>query len=324
MASTKENLLAQVTAQITSNGNNEITGAVLRSVMESMAHTLHGANFAYKAHPSLTPADIGLLVMNNGSGEAVRYAYRPPSDEVPGQWRLTLEVQDHLVNTRLVIDSGEGYFEIDRDTWRDSSTPANEEEELEAIRDYINNHSELSTFLSASMDGDDLLITEQGYNDTEVRLSGKSDLLTVEVASVPRLPAMGTAFPLGLLIGLEGDTAIIAHGMVETYPLEGSITIEHQFYDTMGSLDLSDPESLLMETLAPMLVVPASNGKVKALNLDDLTVDSDPFTPKHFRTQILGIALAVKTGSVTVLNARMFSPFIGLGIRLYAGGMFSR
>lgn len=222
MASTKETLMAQMAAQITSNGNNEITGAVLRGVLESMAHTLHGSHFTYKAHSSLTPADIGLLVMNDGFGEAKRYAYRPPSDEVLGQWRLTLEVQNDLENARLVIDSEEGNFEIDRDTWRDSSTPANEEEELEAIRDHINGHSELSLFLSASMDDGDLLITESAYHDTVISISGKQDLLTVEVASVPRLPAMGTAFPLGVLIGLDGDSAIISHGMVETYPLEGA------------------------------------------------------------------------------------------------------
>lgn len=92
----------------------------------------------------------------------------------------------------------------------------------------------------------------------------------------------------------------------------------------MGSLDLSDPQSLLMESLVPMLIVPASNGKAKALNADDLTVDSDPFTMKHFRTQVLGIALSTTTDKVTVLNTRMFSPLIGLGMRLFDIGMFGR
>jgi len=324
MTKSKAGLITEIGANITTNANEEITGAILNGVLQSMVNGLHGTNFLFPKDSSLTSGDIGFLVMNDGSGTAKRYEYREASDAVPGVWKVIVNNFYDLDNVSFLIESDEldEDYSIDSTTWRDGTTPATPLEELEALRDFINGHDELSEFLSAAIVDDDLIIeeTQFGALHIELSLSDQNDHLTVLTLSQPALPEMPTAFALGKLLGIDGDNAIISSNPVEVYPLEGVLEVNHQFFNNMAPLDFSDIENLLPAILR-MLVIPADNGKVKALDPQELFVGDDDFGLRQMRTHFLGLAIASTANTVTVIDLKALSPLAGFAVNLFSRGL---
>jgi len=314
MSKTKEALISQINSLIKANGNNEITGPVLNGVLKDMTNGLVTPYFLFPKHASLTEYDIGKVVMNDGSGVAKAYAYSPATVAQTGEWKISFEENGDLtILSAIEINSVVGDFAIDRDTWRDGSAPADAEAEFAAIADYINGDVDLSAFLSATATPTEVTIEETTLKGTSLALDTfPAQSLEVVTISRPALPAAPTAFPLGRLIGIDGDNAIISSNAVQTYTLDGTLTLNNNFFNIITPLDTSDPDALL-QSLLKHIIIPSASGNARALTEDDLVIEIDGEMVDlslTYRHQFLGIALGAAGGMVTVYDLKQFS-FLG-------------
>lgn len=320
MTKTKDSLITQINSLIKANGKNEITGPILNGVLRDMTDGLVTPYFLFPKHAALSEYDIGKVVSNDGSGLAKVYAYSPATTAQTGEWQITFADNGDLTEfSTIEIISVVGEFEIDRDTWRDGGTPANVEEELAAIALYINNDATLSTFLSATATPTELTIEETVLKGTTIALDNfPPESLEVVTVSRPALPAAPTAFPLGKLIGIDGSNAIISSNVIQTYILDGALTVNNGFFNIMTPMDVSDPVSLAEELLSH-IVIPSANGNARALTQDDFIIEIDGETVDvslTFRHQFLGFALAASGGTVTVYDLKQISFFTSVILNL--------
>lgn len=315
----KQSLFNEIDAAITSNGTGAITGPILNTVLKSLTGSLAGGYYSYPKDLSLTSADIGKVVMNDGSGTAKVYQLSPAVPEQLGRWIIHLEnLSDTTNDSYIEISSDTYYVFITRTMWRDGNIPADAEQEMELIQNYIESDTNLS-FLSLSLTGGQLTIEENTYSATRIRVYDfEDDTYYVDVAPHGPLPAAPTAFPLGKLVGLESDTALISNSFVETYLTDGTITLNNNLYNNNTQIDTSNLETLL-ETYQTLVIVPTSNGKVKSFDVHDLTFDDTLLA--SIRQHFIGIAVAADANSVTVVNANYASLIINLLAKIYAKRM---
>lgn len=318
MTKTKEALILQINNLIKANNNNEITGVILNGLLRDMTNSLATSYFLFPKHSSVSESDIGKVVMNDGSGTAKVYAYSPATTTQLGEWKITLDdINDLSDYSRVQIGSNLFSNGIDRLTWRNGQTPTTVTEELELLRDYINNNPILTTFLSVSVSGNELTIEESVFQATRIKTDNfPHDIETITV-SLPPLPAAPTAFPLGKLLGIEGSNAIISSKSVETYTLDVPLTLNNNFFNIVGNIDYSDVEAVIDELLK-FIVIPSPNGNVQVLTLSDIEPldGSEARFQTTFRHQFLGIAIAATGNSVTVYDLKQFSLLIGVLLTL--------
>lgn len=315
MAKTIQNLLDEVDANVTSNNNNEITGPILNGVLKNIVRNTQNY-FLFPKDAGVGSGDIGKLVMNDGSGTAKVYQLSPATTDQPGRWIITLaDIGDTTDDSTFNFDTLTYSESFDRVQWRQGDTPTTVNEELNLIKDYIDGNANLSTNITATVDGDELTIEENDYDGTVLKLDD-FDVLEgsyVDTPSRPALPAAPTAFPLGKLIGIDGDNAIISSTSIETYVLDGSMTINHSVFNLETDFDITGIP-YIVDMLEGLAVVPAADGKAKAINMDDFLFDNR--FSLSWRHQILGLALSSGSGTVTVLSLNHLSLFLGFALKI--------
>lgn len=319
MTKTKDTLIAQINNLIKANNNNEITGVILNGVLREMTNSLSTPYFLFPKHDSVSESDIGKIVMNDGSGTAKVYTYAPATTEQLGEWKITIDDLNDLSDDselEIISEAFEGTF--NRVTWRNGNTPTTITEELEFVRDYINNNPILTTFLSASVSGDELTIEETTFQATKIKKEGfPLGALVVVSVSQPALPAAPTSFPLGKLIGIEGNNAIISSKTVETYQLDAPITFNNNFFNIIGNVPYTNPQELI-EEIFKLAIIPSSNGSARQLTSSDIQPlnGAEASFDLVFRHQFLGIAIATSGNSVTVYDLKQFSVLLGVFLNL--------
>lgn len=318
MAKTKQNLESEIDDQIKENGNAEITGPVLNTVLRSMTDTLFGSTFLYPADVSLdVNNDIGKLLMNDGSGTAKVYQLSPATTEQLGRFVLRLEDLNDLNNSSAIEIDGlntDEYF--DRPTWRNGNTPTTPLEELELIQDYIDGNTNLA-HLTTSIVDDELVLEENTFDSTRFKMKDfPFGALFVDTVSRPALPAAPTAFPLGKLCGIDGSNAIVSCNSTETYLLEGSFSVNNGLFNYETDIDFETVESVA--DVATHIIIPASDGKVKPINLNDFSFDESFL--KSFRHHFVGLAIASTANTVTVIGMTYVSFIAGFAFRLFQRG----
>lgn len=312
MAKSKESLLAEIDANITANGNAEITGPVLNTVLKSVTGNITGGFFVFPKDVSLGESDLGKIVMNDGSGTAKVYQLSAAVAEQLGRWVLVLSDIGDLNDKSMVKINSENYSShFDRITWRNGNTPTTALDELTLIKDYIDADTNLS-FLTTTFVDDELVIEENTYSATEIKLTDFSEESYIDTTSRPALPAAPTAFPLGKLIGIDGDNALISSNAVESYALEGSLTVDNSLFNSNTDIDLVDILDLI-PGFASHIIVPTDNGKAKALDVNDFDF-SESFL-RTVRHQFLGLAIASTSNTVTV-STNYFSFIFNLFVKI--------
>ncbi|HLP33581.1 MAG TPA: hypothetical protein VK202_08920, partial [Bacteroidia bacterium] len=272
--------------------------------------------FLFPKDAGVTSGDIGKLMMNDGSGTAKVYQLSPATDPQKGKWVITMEdIGDLSDESEIYIDSVTFSQSFTRVDWRDGATPTTVAEELGLIKDYIDDNAPFNANLTATLVGDVLTIEEIAYDGTQIQFDHfeTNEGLYIDTVSRPALPAAPTAFPLGKLIGIDGSNAIISSNLVETYTLEGSLTIPHDKLNFETDLDFLGMEDL-WELIEGFLIVPDADGKVKAVNADDFNFDNYFFST--YRHHFLGIAIYTASSSVTVYNLTGISALISMYVRI--------
>lgn len=318
----KQTLIDEINAAITSNGTGAITGPVLNTVLKSLTGSLAGGYYAYPKDVSLTTADIGKVVMNDGSGTAKVYQLSPALPEQLGRWVIHLEDLSDIDDwAEIYIDAEEDSVYFNKNDWRDGNTPADVNEELNMIKTYIENEPFLSLFLSVTVTGDELVIEETVYSMTIIEVDGFADnTYYCDKSSRGALPAAPTAFPLGKLVGIDGSNALISNASVETYLTDTAITLDNDLFNNNTPLDMSSGIVGVFETYQVLVIVPDSNGKVKSLDTADWALDHT--FPASVRQHFIGIAIAADANSVTVVNSNWASLVLNVIAKLFSKQMW--
>lgn len=319
MSKTIQNLLTEVDSNITANNNAEITGTVLNGVLKSIIGNLNNY-ILFPLDAGVSSADIGKLMMNDGSGTAKVYQLSPATTAQTGRFIIKLQdLNDLSNNSNISIDTLSFGKSFGRDMWRNGSTPTTALEELELIKDYIDNDSQMANLATSIVNGE-LVIEETNYDFTALRLNDFQQFsLVIDSLSRPALPAAPTAFPIGKLIGVEGTSALISTNAMETYMLDGLANINNSFFNNETDIDFNNMDDLM--AIANFLVIPAGNGKVKILDPNEINFDNSFI--HSFRHHIVGIALNSTSNTLTVVQMNHLS-FIGHLIkRIAAKGLFN-
>lgn len=318
----KQTLLNEIDAAITSNGTGAITGPVLNTVLKSLTGSLAGGYFTFPKDISLTTADIGKVVMNDGSGTAKVYQLSPALPEQLGRWVIHLNDLNEIESwANFNIDSNNGSVHFDKDDWRNGTTPTTVNEELDLIKTYIDGDPSLSLFLSVTVTGDEMEIEETTYSTTVIELDGFADsTYYCDKPSRGALPAAPTAFPLGKLVGIDGSNALISNAPVETYLTDTAITIDYDLFNNNTPVDMSSGIQGVFETYQILIIIPDSNGKVKSLDTADWALDSS--FPASIRQHFIGIAIAADANSVTVINSNWASLVLNVIVKVMAKQMW--
>lgn len=105
-----------------------------------------------------------------------------------------------------------------------------------------------------------------------------------------------TGYPLGKLLKVQGNNAIISNGLVETYTLESPFEVNQNLFASDGELNFETGEGL--ENILNHIIIPAENGKVKPIGLSPDNFNDDFIN--IYRNQFVGIAIASSATEVTV------------------------
>jgi len=278
--------------------------------------------FLFPKHSTLCSHDTGKLVMNDGDGEAKVYQLGAPTVETTGHWILKLtDLGGLTADSTITVINDTVTLTFDRATWRNGSTPADAAAELGLIKTYMEGETSFD-YMTLSIVNDELVIIEDTFDSTEITLEAWPVYsLEVVVASQEAQVAEPTGFPLGKLINISGDNAIISSELVETYQLESAFTVTHSIFNSGFDFDLANDTDLAV--IVNHIMVPAADGKVKPLVLTaNEIIDHRDFINSK-RTQFVGVAISTNGMEVTVMRFSYLS-FLTHGLRRLAKkGLFA-
>jgi|GEM_PF-1589743 len=318
MAISKDALIALINNLIKANGNQEITGPILNGVLREMTNGLDSPYFLYPKHATLSNNDIGKVVMNDGSGTAKVYAYTPATGIQKGKWKLTIDDINNLYdNSQIEINNNQTGITFNREAWRRGTIPSTPLEELNLISSYIRNEKQLNVSTRILPSQTEMEIEENTYMNTNVYVYNfPYDALSLLTPSTPALPAAPTYFPLGKLLGIDGNNAMISSNGVETYTLAEPLELDGNFFSSTGNIDISNQEDL-MKNMMKFIIIPATNGHVRAITMNDLQPDGGKIQLKFAaRQQFLGLAIGVTGSTVRVYDLKPFSFIISTLLNL--------
>ena len=308
-----QTLLNDINQDIVTNNAQQITATKVNRLMKNMTDTLAGSNFTFPKGEFLTEDHIGRVVMNK-DGVAQLYQLSPAVPEQLGRWIIKIDdLGDLADNSTITVETSNNLDSFTRILWRNGAIPATTIEELNLIKAYLDTHAQYA-ILNATIVTDTLVIEENAYNATQISLSnfpgdGSSYIDTI---SRPALPEAPSSFPLGKLVGVEGNLAIISSNAVEVYELVTPITINNSFFDANADIDLVNLYDLA-ESLEVHIILPDSDGKVAPLNLGNFQYNNS--FRSTLRHHFLGIAIASDGPTVTVINTIAISFILNLFIK---------
>lgn len=290
------NILAGIPGDGSTSGSND-----------GSTGSLPGApsQFRFPKHENLSALDVGKLVMNDGDGLAKVYELSDALAEQTGRFIIKLaDIGDLTDASTITIETSSVSFTWDRPTWRNGASPSDAEDELDALAAFISAEGALSN-LTATVVSGELVIEETAVESTRIELSGWPlfDSLVVERVSRPASPIAAAGFPLGKLLAIDGDEAIISGELVQTYTLESPITINNEIFNSGYEFNLNTVSDF--SDVFGNIIVPADSGKVKPLGLTPSDITRDFWTT--YRNQFVGIAISTDDLEVTVMKISYMS-----------------
>lgn len=319
MVKTKVSLEAQIDASIKSNNTAQITGPVLNTILKGMSSTLYGSVFLFPADASLNAEeDKGKLLMNDGSGTAKVYQLSEALPEQNGRFVFKInDLNDLSDNSAIEIESSTSEVVFTRIMWRGGIIPETTLAELQLIKNYIDGQSTLA-FLTTSIVSGKLVLQENMFSSVLIKTKDfPFGALFVDTPSRPAISPAPSAFPLGVLLGIDGGNAIISSNQVEKFLLDGSFNVNNGLFNNLTDVDFENIEDL--SNAMQHIIVPSNNGKVKPINAADLNFDNDFL--KTFKYHFVGIALASDDETVTVMNINQISFVVSFLVRMAQKGL---
>lgn len=307
---------------IANDPTNVLSGINPSVAVNSGLTTDNGAatvsRFTFTKHPTLLVTDIGKLVVNEGDGLARVAKLSAELPEQFGLFSIKLDDINQLSDrSELKIKNSSGSWSFSRIDWRNGNVPTTALDELTLIRDYIQSQSQFS-YLTLSIFNNDLVIEELVMSSTKIKYNDfPFASIRVNRASRPISPAAVTGLPLGKLIGIEGNNAVISNEPIETYTLTAPITINNDLFNADAELDFYSASGVL-EILNHVMVA-ADDGKVQPVNLAFSDFNSDILNT--YRNQIVGIAIGSAGTEVKVIKLAYVSHVLHLFRRAFAKGI---
>ena len=323
MSKIQQNLIQEINNSIKQNNVGAITGLMLNGVLNDMTTTLSGSDFLFPAEPGLSDSDAGKLVMNDGSGTAKVYELSAATSEQLGKWIIQpLHFSDISSNSLIQITTKDNSVTAVRSNWIAGRTmPTNISTELGYIRDYLQSNSALTGLsFNVSTDGSSLTIQELTFMGTVVFVSGFDNFpLTIVCDSVAALPRTPAYFPLGKLVGVDGNQAIISCNPIQEYTLAvpGSINVMNSLFSYNNDIPLKLQS---LEDLAKHIILPADGGAVAPVDIINTFIGIEGSFLSIFRFHVVGIAIASTNTSVTVLNLQPSTLIGSIIIKLARSG----
>jgi hypothetical protein len=269
--------------------------------------------FKFPKANALSAADIGKVVVNNGGGVATLPQLSPSLPSQTGKFRIAInDLSDIWDQSSIKIETEDHSYTFNRLTWRGPYIPETPAEELTILRNHLETfYTSLgsSNLVFSVVDANTLEIEEVAVDATRIELNDfPGDSLTVVRFSKPETPAAITGYPLGKLVGFDGDNALISNEMVETYTLESEFTVNNSVFTTESDLDFTTEAGF--RSVFDHLMIPTTEGKVKPAGL--LPTDFNSSFPLIYRNQFVGVAIASQGLEVTVVKLSYLSVFFHL------------
>ena len=342
MVLTKDDLIASINSIVRANGVAAINGPAMNGVLNNMTNTLYGSYFLYP-HKSLTDSDVGKIVMPDGSGNATVYQLSSAQAQQTGTFVLNVKDQNSFgPSSSLEISNKNGKFVVTQNMLlqiapQSSPPPTGGGSGSGVIMMPIQSVDDLfyrliSAFNSMGLTGytftnqsavNNLTIQEQVYQCTYIKAnsidSGNNNpSINVVQDSLPALAPAPTVYPLGKLIGIDGNQAMISSTAVESYELAGPLTMVNSLFDYQQDIPFSQSSG---ESVLTNIIMPWANGQAMPFDLTKFDLDSS--TIKELRHQFIGIAIGVSGTTVTVYNIPYVSIVLSVVLRLAKGGIIN-
>lgn len=281
-----------------------------------------GGSFIFPRRPDLNIADIGKIVVNAGDGAASVPVPSPALPPQTGRFRVRIEDINYLEDFSTINIENNitgAYYSATRIDWRNGETPVTVEEELTLLKTYLEGMPGF-TFLDLSIENDDLILEENEAQLTRIKLDRfpKRALYIIKPAT-PSIAAAFTGYPLGKLLGIDGNNAIISNGLIETYSLESPFTVNQNLFTSDGELNFETEEDF--ESLLNHIIIPAAGGKVKPIGLSSSEFN-DHFI-NTYRNHFVGVAIASTGTEVTVAKLSYLSLIFHVARRAASKGFLS-
>lgn len=272
----------------------------------------------FRKNVNLNTAHIGRVLQMDNSGSADIYQLSPATEPQTGVWELKFENLADIPNTySIIFEIANNEHEYFASQWRGNSDPATSiEDEYTQMKTFFEGLTELEN-LSFVIADEKLTISETSVNPTSISAKLSREIFKTVTPSIPSLPTAPTAFPLGKLLSISGDDAIISNQPIETYLITPgkTVTVNPEVFNTANQLELSDTADI--EAILSHVIVPAADGYVESFSrsLSDLGNGNI----RYLRDQFLGIAIASTATQVTVVKI----PYVSLVAHIIRKGALS-
>ena len=343
MAKTQQEILSEIQSSIVSNSVGAITGSILNGILTDITRSLNGSTFLFpiQLDGSVGNCDIGSLMMNDGSGYAKVYQLSPAQAEQTGVWTLTIDSIDSFDNNTSISiktsSDGYDYSRSDWAYWPGSPEATNVAMELTNLCRFLQGQPPLN-YLTFSYPGEGnvLTIRENSFQSTTIYVSNMGNFpLRIIQDSQSALPPAPTSFPLGKLLEIVDNHALISADIIQTYALQqltpnanteangitaGNFSVLNNLYSYNADIPLYSNQDAY--NFAGQIIVPAANGMVSPFDITQFINNSNKasFT-FQFREQFLGIALSATATTVTVYQVPYLSLLGSIVLRLVKQGI---
>jgi hypothetical protein len=263
--------------------------------------------FRFRRHSGLNITDVGKLLMNDGDGLAKVYQWSPAQDGTLGQWTISLtDVADWNNTSELTFILPDSEYTYTKAEWRAGASPivSTTTNELLILKSFLEAQTELA-HLTFTITAGVLYIDEATIEKTEIESKHMpSYCLTRLAISTPDAPEAPTAFPLGKLVAIDGDYALISNQPVETYTITpgSTITVNNEYFNTAVPFNITDAAD--MDNLMAHIIVPGPNGTVQSFSR---SVTDWGSSLNFTRDQVLGLVIASQGSVATVIKVPFMS-----------------
>jgi hypothetical protein len=311
----------------------------MQGILTAMTTTLNGTNYLFPIDSSVTPNDIGKLMMNDGTGLAKVYQLSGAQLQQAGLWAIAPGSLNNFGSAQITITTAGNSYTYSQSDW-DQYFPVAETlaEELSYLRQFLQSQPTLGSLIDfyQSTDGNTLYIQESSFQGTIVYVNGMGNFpLTVVRDSLATLPPLPMYFPLGKLLGICDNQALIDCNMIGTYTLQqpssggggsgsgsgsslGNFVVNNGLFSYASDLNITSKQGIY--NLLSHIMVPAANGAVTPFDLSviDFGNNNAEFLLKY---QFVGFALSATPYTVTVYNVSYLSFFLSLVLKSVIEGV---
>lgn len=219
-------------------------------------------------------------------------------------------------SSEFVVQVGDEITKVPSVVWRNGEIPSDLTDELTLLTNYINSNFDNLTAALTENEGE-LVLEEIDYKDTLLSFEGWQNEVEIIAFGHGPIVASPAAYPLGKLVGIEGDTALISAALIETYNLDSPMEELNLDYLNAGYPDNNNILGWIYYFLKHILV-PADGGGVVAFNLEDIA-DDDGIHIDRINHNVLGFVVHATNSQVSVINTAHLNYLLRIFLKFSKG-----